>query len=151
MSTAPAQANPYNRVISLTVAVLSLVLGAPPLIGIVVHLVVRILHRQHGMPSVLILPAVGLIGISITILRGLRRREVFDWMGGGRLNYLLVLLIPFLGLMLLAEIWAIEHLMVSRLGVRAKVANVLAFLPVIAGGLVFAFYWRRASAARVLK
>jgi hypothetical protein len=46
------------------------------------------------------------------------------------------------------EIKVFEVLTVSRLGVRPELANLLMLLPVIAGGLIFPFYWRRASAAR---
>jgi hypothetical protein len=147
MSSAPARASPYDRVISITVTLLSLVLGLLPLIGVVVAMIRSFLyHDRLGMPPVIILIfAAGLIGISVTIFRGLRRREAFHWLGGGPLTYVLLLLIFFLSAMINAETTVIEHIMVRRLDVRPRIANLLAFLPVIAGALVFAFYWRRAS------
>jgi len=151
MSNVPGQADPRDRVISITVALLSLVLGVLPLIGFVVGVVRSFLHHQPGMPPVLVLGlqvfAVGLIGVSVTIFRALRRGEVLDWRGGGPLNYLLVLLVVVLGAMTKAEANAIEQLMV-RGGVRPRIADLLMLLPIIAGGLAFAVYWRRASATQ---
>jgi hypothetical protein len=137
-------------VISTTIAVLSLVLGVLPLIGFVVNLVLRILNHEYGMPSPLILffPA-GLIGVSITIFRSRRRGEVLHWLGPGALNYVLLLLMVVLGVMILAETTVIERLMIRWIGLKPNVAKLLAVLPIIAGGLVFVFYWRRASAERV--
>jgi hypothetical protein len=149
MPTTPVQRDPRDRVISTTVAVVSLVVGALPLSGFVVAVVRNFLHHEPWTPPVLLLVvAAGFIGISVTILRDLRRREVFHWLGGGPATWLQVLLVAILGAMVTAETIAIEHLMV-RLGVRSGVANILSLMPVIAGGLLFAFYWRRASAARV--
>jgi hypothetical protein len=147
LATAPLQVDPRDRVISITVAVLSLVLAVHPLVVFGLNLVVGILHHEHGMPSVLILfVAAGLIGISLTIFRGFRRGEVYHWLGGGPLYY--VLLVVLAGVFV-GETKLIEQLMVGRMGVRPKIADLLMLLPIIAGVLVFAFYWRRASAARV--
>jgi hypothetical protein len=96
---------------------------------------------------ILLVVATGLIGISLTILRGLRRGNVFAWRGGGRLNYLLLVLIIVPGAVIQAEGKVFEYLMVTRLGVPPDVANPLMLLPLIAGLLVFVFYWRRASPA----
>lgn len=152
ISSGPMLNDAHDRIISISVAVLSLVLGVLPLIGFVVSLVVRTLQHEPGIPSVLILFfAVGLIGISLSIFRALKRGQVFHWLGGGALNYLLLLLIVVLSAMIQAETTVIERLMVRRLGVGPKLANLLALLPVILGALVFAFYLRKASAARVSK
>lgn len=140
----------HDRVISITVASISLVLAVPPLIALGVNLVRSILYRRHGIPPVLLLlVAAGLVGIPVTIFRGLRRGKHFHWLSAGPLNYVLLLLMVVLGGIGVGEIKVFELLMVSRLGVRTEVANLLMLLPVIAGGLVFAFYWRRASAAGV--
>lgn len=151
MSSVPLQGDPRNRVISITVAVISLVLGVLPLTVLVVGVVRRSLHHQPGMPPVIVLVfqvvAVGLIGLSVTILRNLRRGEVFPWVGGPS-NYSMVLLPIILGAMMTGYASAIQDILVGR-GVRPGVAYLLALLPIIAGGLVFAVYWRRASAARV--
>jgi amino acid transporter len=135
----------------MTVAVITLVLGVLPLSGTVIGVVGRSLHHQSGMPSIVILVsvvAVGFVGISLTILRRLRRGEILDWLGGGPLNYLLVLFIVILAALMNAEATTVEHLMV-RHGVRPRVAELLTLLPIAAGGLVFAVYWRRASSSRV--
>jgi hypothetical protein len=50
MSDAPVPDDPRDRVISVTVGVLSLVLGVLPLGGLVFAVVRRSLHRQSGMP-----------------------------------------------------------------------------------------------------
>ena len=143
------QSDPRDRVIAITVALLSLVLAVHPIAVYGHNLVLGILHQEYSTPSVLILFfAAGLIGISVTIFRGLRRGEVFRWLGGGPLNYVLLLLMVVLGGMIVGETRLIEQLMVSRLGVSPKVADLLMLLPFIAGGLLFAFYWRRASEVR---
>jgi hypothetical protein len=103
------------------------------------------------MPPILILAfvfAVGLIGLSVTILRRLRRGEAFHWVQGGPLNYLLVFLIVILGAIMAGEVTGIQHILVG-LSVPPRVADILALLPIVAAGIVFAFNWRRASAARV--
>ena len=146
MSTAPVQREPYERVISTTFAVLSLVLGVLPLIYFLVNLALRTLHHAYGRPSLLILflPA-GLIGISVTIFGHIRRGEVLHWLSPGPLNYVLLLLMFILGVMTLAETRVIGVLLIGWMGLQPNVANALSLLPVIAGGLVFGFYWRRAS------
>jgi hypothetical protein len=151
MANVPTPGDPRNRVISMTVAVITLVLAVLPLSGTVVGLVRRFLHHQSGMPSIVILVfvfAVGFIGISLAIFRRLRRGEILDWLGGGPLNYLLVLFTVILAALMNAEATTVEHLMV-RYGVRPRIAELLTLLPIAAGGLVFAVYWRRASASRV--
>jgi hypothetical protein len=108
------------------------------------------LHHRSGTPPIIILVfvfAIGFIAISVTILRGLRRGQVFNWLGGGPLNYSLLLLPIILAAITEAEAKTIEHLMVQH-GVRPRIADLLTLLPIIAGGLVFAVYWRRASGAR---
>jgi hypothetical protein len=154
MSNVSPQADPRDRVISITVAVVSLVLGVLPIAGVVVVVVRSFLRHQPLMPPGLVLLfqvfALGLIGVSVTIFRALRRGEVIHWLrGGSPLNYLLLLLVVILGALMKAEANAIEHLMVLWGGVRPRVADLLMLLPIIAGWLVFAVYWRRASAARV--
>lgn len=149
MSNVPVPIDPRDRVISITVALISLMLGVLPLSGFVFGLVRRSLHHQPGMPPILALIfSAGFIGISVTILRGLRRGEVFHWLGGGPLNYLLPLLVIILAAMMNAESTTIAHLMVGR-GMRPGVAKILSVLPIIAGGIVFAVCWRRALAARL--
>ena len=135
----------------MTIAVISLLLGVLPLSGTVVGLVRSFLHHESGMPSIVILVsviAVGFIGISLTIFRTLRRGGIIDWLGGGPLNYLLVLFTVILAALMNAEATTVEHLMV-RHGVRPRIAELLTLLPIAAGGLVFVVYWRRASASRV--
>ena len=150
MSTVPLQREPYERVISTTFAVLSLVLGVLPLIYFLVNLVLRILHHAYGMPSLLILfLPVGLIGISVTIFGRITRGEILPWLSPGPLNYMFLLLMFMLIVLTLAETRVIGLLLIGWMGLQPNVANVLSLLPVIAGGLVFVFYLRRASAAPV--
>jgi hypothetical protein len=128
-------------VISITFALLSLVLAVQPLMVFGVNLFRRILHHQHGMPSVLLLfVAAGLVGIPVTIFRGLRRGTHFNWLSPGPLNYLFLLLMVVLAGIFVGEIKVTENLMVSRFGWSPKAANILLLVPVITGGLVFAFY-----------
>ena len=149
MSITPLQREAYERVISTTFVVLSLVLGVLPLIFFVVNLVLRILSHEYGVPSLLILfLPVGLIGISVTIFGRTRRGEVLHWLSPGPLNYLFLLLMFVLAPITAAEIKVIEGLMISRMGLQPNVAGLLAALPPIAGGLVFVFYWRKASVER---
>ena len=139
------QREPYERLISTTFAVLSLVLGVLPLMFFVVNVVLRILHHAHGTPSLLILfLPVGLIGISVTIFGRLRHREVLHWLSPGPLNYMFLLLMFLLAVIILAETRVIALLLIGWMGLQPSVANGLSFLPVIAGGLVFGFYWRKA-------
>jgi hypothetical protein len=149
MSNALVPVDPRDRVISITVAVISLVLGLLPLAG-VVFVVVGRFHSPHAAtPPILgLVFSAALIGISVTILRGLRRGEGIHWLGGGPLNYLLPLIVIILAAMMNAESTAIAHLIVGR-GMQPGVAKFLSVLPIIAGGIVFAVYWRRALAARV--
>jgi hypothetical protein len=144
--------DPRDRVISITVAVVSMVVGVLPLAGFVVGVVRIFLYDKPAMPPVLVLFqvfALGLIGLSVTIFRALRHGDVIHWLRGEPpLNYLLLILVLILGAFLKAEVTLIEHIMV-RWGARPRVADLLMLLPLIAGGLVFAVYWRRASAARV--
>jgi hypothetical protein len=145
-----SQRHAYERVISTTFAVLSLVLGVLSLIFFVVKLILRILSHEAGVPSLLFLFfAVGLIGISVTIVGRIRRGEVLHWLSPGPLNYLFLLLTFVLATITAAESEVIEGLMISRMGIQPKLAGLLAALPAIAGGLVFVFYWRKASVKRV--
>jgi hypothetical protein len=147
MSNPPMQRELYERVISTTFVVLSLVLGVLSLIFFVVKLVYRILSHEAGVPSLLFLfLAVGLLGISVTIFGRTRRGRVLHWLSPGPLNYLFLLLTFVLALNTAAGSKVIEVLMISRMGIQPNLAGLLAFLPAIAGGLVFVFYWRRASA-----
>jgi hypothetical protein len=150
MAHAPMQREPYERVISTTFAILSLVLGVLPLIYFLVNLALRIRYHASGMPSLLILflPA-GLIGLSATIVGYLRRGDVLHWLHPGPLNYMFLLLMFLLSALTLAETRVIGLLIIGWMGLQPSVANALSLLPVIAAGLVFAFYWRRASDKRV--
>jgi hypothetical protein len=150
MSNPPVQREPYERLLSTTFAVLSLVLGVLSLIFFVVKLVLRILSHEAGVPSLLFLfLSVGLIGISVTIFGRIRRGGVLHWLSPGPLNYLFLLLTWFLAATTAAESKVIEGLIISLVGIQPNLAGLLAAVPAIAGGLVFVFYWRRASAKQV--
>ncbi|HJP59958.1 MAG TPA: DUF3592 domain-containing protein [Gemmatimonadaceae bacterium] len=115
MPNIPAKADARDRVISITVASVSLVLGALPLIGLSAAVMTQPLHRPRIMLAMVLVLQAALIGISVIIFHGLRHGNVFAWRGVGRLGSLLTVLILFLGMMIQAETGRVSRSTSARL------------------------------------
>ncbi len=138
----PPPVDPRDRVVSISIAIICLVLALP----IVALITARLSHRSLDPSGVLILvPPLGLIAIAAVLIWKLKRGPGPRWLGGGFRTGLLGVLVSVLAGGLKVGANAIEDFVVARWGLSPRVADSLAGLVIIAGVVVFAVYWRRAS------
>ncbi len=138
----PPPVDPRDRVVSISIAVACLVLALP-----IVALVTARLSRRSLDPSgaLILVPPLGLIAIAAVLIWKLKRGPGPRWLGGGFRTGLLGLLLSVLGGGLKVGANAIEDFVVARWGLSPRVADSLTGLVIVAGVVVFAVYWRRAS------
>ncbi len=138
----PLPVDPRDRVVSISIAVTCLVLALP----IVALVTARLSHRSLDPSGALILvPPLGLIAIAAVLIWRLKRGPGPRWLGGGFRTGLLGLLVSVLAGGVKVGANAIEDVVVARWGLSPRVADLLTGLVIIAGVVVFAVYWRRAS------
>jgi hypothetical protein len=143
MTREPVRIHPRDRLISVALAVTCLLLA----VALFSFIILRILGHTTTAPRLImvLVPAVGSMGLAAWLLIGVRRGRVPRWRGRGKPAIALMLLVPVLGGMLKTVTNEVERLIVARWGVTPRFTDMVMGMMVLIGLIVFAIFWRRTS------